>query len=109
MSWWEPFLEVGGSLLDTILGNEGADDATDEVRKGLEGQTKLAGDIYRDQRALSLPTYLTGGAATNKLGSMYNLAPQDYGAAARGSPGRWPSLPLRRERRQKARHRQSRR
>lgn len=85
-SWWEAALELGGNFINTILNNEGADDAADAERQGQERAIGLSRDVYRDQRALSLPNYLTGGAATNKLASMLNLPQQDYVAAAAGDP-----------------------
>lgn len=86
MSWWEPIAQIGGSLLSGILDNESADDQADALRKGNEQALGYAKDVYKDQRALALPGYMTGGAAMNKLGSMYHIVPQDYGAAARGDP-----------------------
>lgn len=86
MSWWEAIVGPLGSLVGGILDNEAADDSADALRKGNEQALAYAKDVYKDQRALALPNYFTGGAAMNKLASMYNIAPQDYGAAAMGDP-----------------------
>lgn len=86
MSWWEIPLQIVGSVVGGIMDNEAADDAADAERAGQDKQIALSRDIYKDQRGLAIPNYLTGGAATNKLAALFGIGPQNYEAAAYGDP-----------------------
>lgn len=85
--WWDIPLKIVGSIAGGVMDNNAANKAADAQRKGQQDQINLAKDIYRDQRNLAIPGYMTGGAATNKLGAMFGIAPQNYQRAALGDPG----------------------
>lgn len=85
---WNVIIPAVASLVGGALAGEGGKRAAEAEAAASQQVVQLNKDIYRDQRSLAAPGYLTGGAATNALGAIYGIAPQDYMAALNGSgPG----------------------
>ena len=84
---WGLILGVGGSLVGGYLAGQGGQAAADATKDAANQSAALQREIYTDQRQLARPSYLTGGAAANKLAAMFGIAPQDYAAAYGGSGG----------------------
>jgi len=79
-----PLINAGAALAGGALSGQGASAAGNAQAGAANAATELNKQIYNDQRGLSAPGYLTGGAATNKLAAMYGIAPQNYQAALNG-------------------------
>ena len=79
-----PLINAGAALAGGALSSQGASASGKAEANAANAATELNKQIYTDQRALSLPGYYTGGAATNKLAALYGIAPQNYQQAAMG-------------------------
>jgi hypothetical protein len=82
---WEVILPALASLAGGALAGQGANAAGEAEAAAAASAGKLSKDIYYDQRGLARPGYVTGGAATNKLGALFGIAPQNYEAAFAGA------------------------
>lgn len=98
--FWSELIKVaipaGASLLGGYVSGEGPRKKGEAEEEAAREAINLQRDIYRDQRGLAQPGYMTGGAATNLLASQYGIGPQDYAAAYGGggagggyNPGNW--------------------
>jgi hypothetical protein len=81
---WAIIIPAVASLAGGYLQGEGARKAGEAEADAANASAALQREVYRDQRGLAAPGYLTGGAASNKLAAMFGIAPQNYEAALRG-------------------------
>lgn len=81
---WSLILPAVASVAGGALAGAGAREAGNKAADAADAATGLQRDIYQDQRGLSRPGYLTGGAATNMLAGMYGIGPQNYETAFDG-------------------------
>lgn len=84
---WDLVLGAAASLAGGALSGAGGNAAAKAQQDAANQSNALQKNIYLDQRGLAAPGYMTGGAATNKLGALFGIAPQDYGAAFGGGGG----------------------
>lgn len=84
---WNVIIPAAASLIGGALQGSAAKEAAKIQSQGYDAATALQEKTYADQRQLAGPSYLTGGAATNMLASMYGLPAQDYAAAYNGGGG----------------------
>jgi len=81
---WEIIIPAVASLAGGALAGKGGSDASKAEQQAAQQNLQLSRDIYADQRGLARPGYIMGGGAANKLGALFNLAPQNYEAAYNG-------------------------
>jgi len=84
---WNLIIPALASLAGGYLAGEGSRKSGKAQEDAANQTTALQRQIYMDQRGLAAPGYMTGGAATNKLGALFGIAPQDYQAAYGGGGG----------------------
>lgn len=81
---WNLVVPALASLAGGWLAGEGDRKAGEAQADAADQNVALQREVYQDQRALAAPSYLTGGAAANKLANAFGIAPQDYSAALGG-------------------------
>jgi hypothetical protein len=89
MAWWVPVIQAVGAVAGAAMANQGEREAAGQQTQSNREALELQRQIYNDQRNLVRPGYMQGGAASNKLASIFRLPQQDYGSAFRtsGIPG----------------------
>lgn len=81
---WAVIIPAVASLAGGYMAGQGGRAAANAQTDAANQNAALQREIYRDQRGLAMPGYLTGGAATNKLAALFGIAPQDYARAFQG-------------------------